>query len=296
MKKENLILTSSPSILKSYWIASRPKTWIASISPVIIGISLSMHEGMFSLSIAILTLFFSLFIQIGTNFVNDAFDFLSGVDTIDRKGPLRATAQGWITPAQMLKASGVVFGLALLFALPLMIQAGLWSFALALICILFGVLYTGGPKPLGYLGLGEPLVFIFFGPIATCGTYFLQTGTVTPLSLLASFAPACLSTAILVTNNLRDETTDRSANKKTLIVRFGKKFGSYEYTALILLASFIPFLLVFQNQMPLKVLLCSLILPFSWPAIKKSFQFKDSLPTTSFLLFLYTALFFIALW
>jgi 1,4-dihydroxy-2-naphthoate octaprenyltransferase len=201
----------------------------------------------------------------------------------------------------MLQAAFIVFGLALFFALPLLFLAGLWSVPVALLCILFGILYTGGPKPLGYLGLGEILVFVFFGPVAVCGSYFLQTGYVDQVSFFASLSPALLSTAILAANNLRDEHSDRKANKKTLVVRWGRLFGSCEYTALTLSSLLIPVLLVSQNLAPKSILLSCSILPLSVPLIKKSFRFKDPielitlLQGTSFLLFIYTLFFCIAM-
>jgi len=297
MKKENPTSINSPNILKCYWIASRPKTWTASICPVLIGTSLAFYMGFFSLPIFILTLLFSLCIQIGTNFANDYFDFIKGADTEMRKGPQRATQQGWIPPSDMLRASLLAFSFALFFAIPLMLMAGLWSWGVALLCILFGLLYTGGPKPLGYVGLGEILVFVFFGPVAICGTYFLQTGEMDFFIFLASLSPALLSTAILVANNLRDETSDRIANKKTLVVRWGRKFGSYEYAILILFASIIPSLLALFHLAPLSLTITSLILVPAVPLIKKGFCFKDPLELiallqgTSFLLLIYTLLF-----
>lgn len=295
MKKESPISIDSPSILKCYWIASRPKTWVASISPVLIGTSLAIKT--FSLSIFILTLLFSLCIQIGTNFANDYFDFINGADTATRKGPKRATQQGWIAPSAMLRAALIAFSLAIFFATPLMLKVGFWSWGVAAICILFGIIYTGGPKPLGYLGLGELLVFIFFGPIAVCGTYFLQTGAVTFLCFISSLSPALLSTAILVANNLRDEITDRAANKKTLIVRWGSKFGSYEYAFMVISAILIPCILAGLNLAPFAIGLTSLIAIPAYSLIKKAFLFKNPLELigllegTSFLLFLYTLLF-----
>src|SRR4029077_8495079 len=110
------------------------------------------------------------------NFANDYFDFINGADTSERIGPKRAVSAGWIDPGTMLIAALFTFALALCLALPLMLKIGLWSFAVAALCVLCGILYTGGPKPLGYLGLGEILVLIFYGPVAVMGTYFLQTG------------------------------------------------------------------------------------------------------------------------
>lgn len=260
------------NVSQGYFLASRPRTWIASVSPVLIGGSLVPK---LEPKIFILTILFSLLIQIGTNFANDYFDFIKGADTAFRKGPKRATLEGLIPPSRMLRASFLVFALALLIAIPLMMIAGLWSFFVAASCVLFGVLYTGGPKPLGYLGCGEMLVFPFFGPIATCGTYFLQMKSVTLPVFLAGLAPGFLSCALLIANNLRDETTDRLAKKMTLIARFGKTFGRIEYTVCMLLAILIPLILITLTKAPLQFLLPSLILFPAMIPISKVFTFKE---------------------
>jgi 1,4-dihydroxy-2-naphthoate octaprenyltransferase len=237
-----------------------------------------------------LTLLFSLFIQIGTNFANDYFDFVKGADTDARKGPARATQQGWISPSTMLRATWIVFALSILIAIPLMLQAGPWSFVVAALCVAFGIMYTGGPKPLGYLGLGELLVFVFFGPVAVCGSFFLQTGQWTLPVLIASFAPGLLSCAILIANNLRDEETDRIANKKTLVVRFGRLFGAIEYT----LAVLIPCAILYSFIGGTTPILFAL---FTLPNIIKAFrsqQLAELLPKTALLLILYTLIFIVA--
>jgi 1,4-dihydroxy-2-naphthoate octaprenyltransferase len=197
----------------------------------------------------------------------------------------------------MRLATCLIFGSAFLIAIPLMIIAGLWSLFLAAACIAFGILYTGGPKPLGYLGLGELLVFPFFGPIAACGAYFLQTGTVTLPVFIASLSPGFLCCSILIANNLRDEKSDRMANKRTLIARFGRTFGSWEYTLTIAAAAAVPFILVFFYNAPAPLLSASLILPLAFPWIQKAFKFRDPLELisvlqgTALLLFLYTLVF-----
>lgn len=282
------------STAQAYFLASRPRTWIASVSPVLIGGSLVPKlEPM----VFILTLLFSLLIQIGTNFANDYFDFMKGADTLFRKGPKRATLEGLISPSAMLQASFLVFALALFIAIPLMMIAGLWSFFVAASCVLFGILYTGGPKPLGYLGLGEWLVFPFFGPIATCGTYFLQMKVATFPVFLAGLAPGFLSCALLVANNLRDETTDRIAKKMTLIARFGKVFGKIEYTVCIFLAILVPFALVIFAKTPIRFLLPSLIFFPALNLIWKVFTFKEPedlipvLKQSAFVQILYTLIF-----
>lgn len=284
---------------QAYFLASRPRTWIASISPVLIGASLVPKLEPFTFT---LTLLFSLLIQIGTNFANDYFDFIKGADTPFRKGPKRATLEGLIRPPIMLRASFLTFATALLVAIPLMMMAGFWSFFVAAACVLFGILYTGGPKPLGYLGFGEMLVFPFFGPIATCGTYFLQTKTVTFPVFLAGLAPGFLSCAILIANNLRDETTDRIAKKMTLIARFGKTFGKVEYTSCLLLAMLVPPALVLLTKAPIPFLLPSLILFPAMIPLAKVFTFEEPqelivvLKQTAFLQILYTLIFCVIAW
>lgn len=278
MKSANPTTTDSPSALKAYFLAARPRTWIASLSPVLIGTVMSAK---WDASIFCLTMLFSLLIQIGTNFANDTFDFLNGADTELRVGPKRAVQQGWISVKAMQSATLIVFAFALFIAL---ILAGLWSLPIAALCIAFGVLYTGGPKPLGYLGLGEVLVLVFFGPVATCGTCFLQTGTFGTDCFLASLSPGLLSCSILIANNLRDETSDRMAGKNTLVVRFGKTFGQIEHIATVVLAALVPFALVFGYGAPLKLLSASLICLFM----------KQDLQRSALLLLLYTVLFCIS--
>lgn len=294
LKNGNPISPASPSGLNLYFLAARPRTWPASLCPVLIG---AFMADSIQYPIFLLTLLFSLGIQIGTNYANDYFDFIKGADTPLRKGPKRATQEGWISPPSMLLASLLAFGFALLLAIPLMIRAGLWSVPVALLCTLLGLLYTGGPKPLGYLGLGELFVFPFFGPVATCGSYFLQTASLHSEVLIASLAPGFLSCAILAANNLRDEHSDSVARKNTLIVRFGRTFGSWEYTLFILAASLTPLALIYFYHAPLNLAAASLIFFAAIPSIKMAFYFQDPLElipvlkNTGLLLLLYTILF-----
>lgn len=298
LKSENPTSLASPSAPKAFLLASRPRTWPASICPVLIGSTLAMTV---DIPIFLFTLFFSLFIQIGTNFANDYFDFVNGADTSLRKGPKRATQEGWITPAAMLRATILIFSCAFVCAIPLMWVAGLWSLPITALCIAFGILYTGGPKPLGYLGLGELLVFVFFGPVAVCGTYFLQTGDFSLFVLIASLAPGFLCCSILIANNLRDEISDRIAGKNTLIVRFGRTFGSWEYTLSIGAACLIPLILIYFFDAPVNLATASLLFLAAIPSIKKAFDFEEPLEliavlkNSAQLLLLYTLLFSFAL-
>ncbi len=228
---------------------------------------------------------FSLLIQIGTNYANDYFDFLNGADT-HRIGPARATTKGWLKPIEMRNAFIALFVAAFIVSLPLVAECGIWSLFFVLSSIAFGILYTGGPKPLGYMGFGDILVLIYFGPVAIAGTYYVQQLQIPPL--LLTLAPGFLSCAILTANNLRDQKTDTVAGKNTLVVRFGQTFGRWEYGACILLASIIP---VFYG-----LYLSLLILPLSIPLLKLAFTFRSPeeaiplLPRTAFLLIVFTIL------
>ncbi len=283
-KSERPISQNSPNALEKWFLAARPKTWIACISPVCIGASMAPS---ISWSIFSLTLLFGLFIQIGTNFANDYFDFIKGADTNERLGPKRAVQQGWILPSSMKKGTFIAFATAFFVGIPLMVIAGLWSVFIALLSIVFGLLYTGGPKPLGYLGLGEIFVLFFFGPVATCGTYFLQTNTLHESVLLASIAPGLFSCALLIANNLRDEDTDRKSDKKTLVVRFGSLFGRLEYAFAIFLPMMIPLILVVFYEAPVNLLSAFFLFPIAIHLIKQ----EVSLQKTALFFFSYTFLF-----
>jgi 1,4-dihydroxy-2-naphthoate octaprenyltransferase len=174
------------------------------------------------------------FIQVGTNLANDYFDFKKGADTDQRLGPARVTQKGWVSPAGVAFAAGLAFGLAVVAGVYLVSVAGLPVVGIGVASILSGVLYTGGPWPLGYLGLGDLFVFVFFGPVAVCGTYFVQAGSVSPAAMMASIPVGLLATAILVVNNLRDRHTDVLAGKRTLVVRFGPRVARAEYVSLAL--------------------------------------------------------------
>ncbi len=241
-KNGNPTSVASPGGLKfGVWVsASRPKTWAASVCPVLLGCALAMQSGPLSWGLAVCSLLFSLLIQIGTNFANDYYDYVNGVDQLRTVGPKRAVASGWVTPSSMRSAMGLSFGLALLVALPLTTAFGLWSLPVVVSSVAFGILYTGGPRPFGYLGLGELFVFIYFGPVAMLGTYVVQGRPFSWDIALLSGMPGLLSCAILTANNLRDELTDRAAEKRTLVVRFGKRFGCAELTLFVAVAMLAP--------------------------------------------------------
>ena len=223
------------------WISAvRPKTLAAGAVPVALGSALAHHVGSFELWPALAALAGALLLQIGSNLANDVFDYLNGADDEERVGPARATQKGWLTPRQMLGGTLLVF-IAALTVGAYLIAIGGWPIVIIGVSgIICAVAYTGGPIPLGYRGLGDPLVFIFFGPVAVLGTYYVQVGEVTWLAAWASVSVGLLATAILVVNNLRDRHTDERTGKRTLAVRMGAKGARREYLALVSLAYAIP--------------------------------------------------------
>ncbi len=245
--------------VKVWALASRPKTWVISFSPVLIGTTLALSEGLFNGTLFTFILCTALAIQIGTNLANDYFDFIKGADTHERKGPKRLTQSGLVSPTSMKRAMIYAFALAAFCGAFLIWKGGLIIAGLLVISIFFGILYTGGPFPLAYLGLGEVFAFTFFGPIATAGAYMLQTGKWSADTFLAGVGPGALCTGIMILNNLRDIDEDRKAKKKTLAVRFGRTFGKIEYFA-VLLGALIP-LFHFYPSHPFSLLGLLILLP-----------------------------------
>ena len=193
---------------------------------------------------ALAALLGALLIQIGTNLSNDYFDFVKGADTEERLGPARATQAGWIRPEIILRSSLLVFAAAVIIGIFLVLRGGWPIVLIGIASVICGILYTGGPYPLAYLGLGEIFVVIFFGPVATLGTYYVQALEFSKEVFIAGLAPGLLSTALIAVNNLRDIPTDIKARKRTLAVRFGYRFARIEYTLCILGGLFIPLFLV----------------------------------------------------
>lgn len=235
------------SNLQIWTLAARPKTLWAALTPVLIGTVLARADDAFSLWPALAAAWGAIWIQIGTNFANDYYDFKSGADRGERLGPLRVTQAGLVAPAAMKLATLIAFGLAFVAGLYLVWHAG-WPIAIiGLASILFGILYTGGPYPLGYNGLGEAFVLVFFGPVAVAGTYYVQTLQIGIVPILAGLGPGWLSVAMLAVNNLRDLDNDRACGKRTLAARFGRPFARAEYLAAVYLAALTPVLLYLIN-------------------------------------------------
>lgn len=221
----------------STWIAgARPRTLPAAIAPVVVATSLADKES--NTVAALLALAVSLALQIGVNYANDYSDGIRGTDN-DRIGPLRITASGLATPAQVKSAAFISFGVAAIAGLLLAINSSWWLIAVGALSIAAAWGYTGGKNPYGYMGLGELFVFIFFGLVATIGTFYVQTERITGESILAGVIVGFLACAILVINNIRDRTKDEVVGKRTLAVRLGDRRSRVLYTALVTL----PYLL-----------------------------------------------------
>lgn len=234
--------------LKIWFDATRPKTLPAAAAPVIMGSAMAFHDGLFHLFSAFAALTAALLIQIGTNFANDYYDFLKGADTKERLGPTRATQAGLIKPNIMKIAFIITFSIAFLIGLYLIFRGGWPVLFIGIFAIMFGVLYTAGPYPLGYNGLADIFVLVFFGPVAVGGTYYVQSLDLNLVVLLAGLAPGLISMAILTVNNLRDINTDAKAGKRTLAVRFGAGFARYEYLLSIISALLLPLILVYMTS------------------------------------------------
>jgi 1,4-dihydroxy-2-naphthoate octaprenyltransferase len=226
----------APSSLAAWIAACRPATLSASAVPVLVGSACAAAVGAFRAGPALAALAGAFCIQIGTNLANDVFDFEKGADTGDRVGPVRAVQAGLLTAAQVRRGMVLAFGLACLAGVSLILVGGWPIVVIGIASILAGIAYTGGPWPLGYHGLGDVFVMLFFGFVAVCGTAFVQVGAVPDVAWLAAVPVGALSTAILVVNNLRDRHTDVGAGKRTLAVRFGRRFALGEYVALVALA------------------------------------------------------------
>lgn len=227
------------------WVlAARPRTLTAAVVPVAVGTAVAAQAGGVRVGPAFAALLGAVFLQIGTNFANDVFDFEKGADGGDRLGPLRVTQAGLLSPRAVRGGMWAAFALATLCGVYLAVIAGWPIVAIGIASIASGIAYTGGPYPLGYHGLGDAFVLVFFGIVAVCGTVYVQTGFVPPLALAASIPVGALATAILVVNNLRDRESDARAGKRTLAVRFGRRFAIAEYGLLLAIAYAIPILLV----------------------------------------------------
>lgn len=257
-------LVAGPRSPVHIWVmAARLRTLPASVAPVLVGTSLALGAGHFHPLAFVAALLGAIFIQVGTNLSNDYSDARRGADTEERLGPVRVTAGGLVPPAQVLLATYITFGLAVLCGVYLVYVAGPELIAVGAASILAGVLYTGGPRPYGYEGLGEVFVFLFFGIVAVTGSYFVQVQKL-PWQAFACAVPiGLLASAILVVNNVRDLETDRRAGKRTLAVRLGRERTRALYAGMLALAFLSPPLLWLAGGMTPWLLLALLSAPLA---------------------------------
>lgn len=246
---------------RAWLMAARLPTLPVAVAPVLVGASVASRSGQLRWSAIVAALFGALFIQIGTNFANDVFDYEKGADDERRLGPPRAVQSGLITPREMRLGMFVAFAIAMLSGAYLAWVAGPVIFAIGLVSIFSGIAYTAGPYPLGYNGLGDVFVFVFFGFVAVVGTSWVAIASIPLQAWLAAIPVGALATCVLIVNNVRDYETDVDAGKRTLVVRFGRNFGVIEYATALLFAFATPLALVAFGA-PLAVLGALLPLPF----------------------------------
>lgn len=230
----------SRSPARAWLLAARPRTLTASVAPVAVGTALALDAGAFRLLPALAALAGGLLIQIGTNFANDVLDHRRGADTAERLGPTRVVQAGLLSDRAVARGAAVAFGLAALVGLYLVRVGGWPILLLGMASIASGVLYTAGPYPLAYVGLGDVFVMLFFGLAAVTGTYYVQAGALHPAAVPLGVAAGALSVAILAVNNLRDLDTDRAAGKRTLAVRIGDARTRTYYGTMLALAFVVP--------------------------------------------------------
>jgi 1,4-dihydroxy-2-naphthoate octaprenyltransferase len=269
--------TQDVSRRKAWVIAARPQTLPAAASPVVVGTGMAVHDGVFAVLPAIAALVGAGLIQVGTNFANDYYDAVQGADTDAREGFTRVTAGGLIAPESVKRAMVLTFAAAILLGTYLVYVGGVPILVIGLLSVASGIAYTGGPYPLGYHGLGDLFVFVFFGLIAVAGTYYVQAaavmaaplpvgippGTLPTAAVVAALPFAALSTDILVVNNVRDRAEDATTGKRTLVVRFGYGFARAQFVAMLLLAYAVPVWFLLRPGYTAAVLLPFLTLPYA---------------------------------
>lgn len=256
-------MQDKPSLLQVWIAAARPRTLPAAVAPVLVGTALAWHDQALVWPAALACLGFALLVQIGTNFANDYYDNIKGADTAEQVGPRRAVASGLVAPEVMKSAMMIVFMFAFIVGLSLLKYGGWPLLGIGVASILCGVAYTGGPYPLGYNGLGDIFVFIFFGLVAVCATFFVQVGYVSTEAIICAVGVGMLAANILVVNNYRDVDTDRAAGKRTLVVRFGKRFARLQFGVSLFVALTIPVHLMRMGFKPV-VLLPLGLAPLAW--------------------------------
>ena len=272
----NTVAVATTASWKSWLLALRPKTLTAAIVPVVVATALVKAEGHQVLWwISICALLSSAFIQIGTNFINDALDFKKGADTEKRIGPKRVTQSGLLTHKQVMNGGIACFFIAMVLGIPLVVHGGWPIVAIGLVSLVLGYAYTGGPFPLAYVGLGDLFVILFFGLVAVMGTFFLHTGTLSAGAAIAGLQVGCLATVLIAVNNMRDAPQDALVGKKTLAVRLGLDFARCEIFVLVVL----PFVLGFYwyaQGIPYALLMPAISIPFARRVVSGVFTHQPS--------------------
>jgi len=263
------------SALRLWIIAARPRTLPAAVAPVLVGTALAGTEDVFRPLAFVCALIGSVFIQIGTNLSNDYSDARRGADTEDRLGPVRVTAGGLMPPKQVLVGTYVAFGIAVAAGAYLIAIAGWQLLVVGAASILAGVLYTGGPRPYGYEGLGELFVFLFFGVVAVVGSYYVQTENLHWTAFALSVPVGLLVSAILVVNNVRDIETDRRAGKRTLAVRIGRDRARSLFTSMVVFAYVVPVAVWLAGGLSAWLLLVFASLPLVPPLVRTVYTRSD---------------------
>ena len=259
------------SVGRVWWSAVRPATLAASVAPVMAGTAIAIHGGGGRFGAGLAALIVAVAMQVGVNFANDYSDYVRGADGKSRVGPLRAASSGVIKPEHVRLAAIAAFGVAGVLGVVLSLATDWRLLLVGLACLLAGWLYTGGPRPYGYLGLGELFVFVFFGLVATVGTVYVETLQVTPLAVLVGCALGFLASAILVLNNLRDMSTDAAAGKHTLATRIGRQRTLVLLLVLVSAAFAVPIVVFVLHLAGVTVMLVHFAIPIAAVPVRTAF-------------------------
>jgi 1,4-dihydroxy-2-naphthoate polyprenyltransferase len=261
-----------------WWLAVRPATLAASVAPVLAGTAIAVHDGGARFGAGIGALMVAVAIQVGVNFANDYSDFIRGADSPRRVGPLRAASSGVVAPEHVRWAAIAAFGVAGVVGLALTITTDWRLLPLGAACLLAAWLYTGGPRPYGYLGLGELFVFVFFGLVATIGTVYVEELRVTPLAVLAGCGLGFLASSILVLNNLRDIDSDAAAGKRTLATLIGRRRTLYLLLAFVCAAFAVPIVILATRLAGVTIMLMHFGIPIAAVPVRTAFATRSGPP------------------
>jgi 1,4-dihydroxy-2-naphthoate octaprenyltransferase len=266
-----MIASATLSPRRVWWAAVRPATLAASVSPVLAGTAIAIHEGGARPAAGLAALVVAIAIQLGVNFANDYSDFVRGADTPERVGPVRAASSGVVPPEHVKRAAIASFGVAAVVGVALSAATDYRLILVGGACLLAAWLYTGGPRPYGYLGLGELFVFVFFGLVATCGTVYVERLSVSPLAVLMGCSMGFLASAILVLNNLRDIDTDAAAGKRTLATRIGRERTRMLLLVLVCAAFAVPIVTLVSHAAGVTVMAVHFAIPIAAVPVRTAF-------------------------